>query len=106
MPHLPKTFRLGGAGLAMPRFRLPLANPSDDRPSAAVRGYDRRWQRIRGRILDAAPLCAECEARGMVVPATLVHHLRPLSAGGTHDNDNLQPLCGPCHAWAHGKGGR
>ena len=88
-----------GAGMVAHR-------PPESRPGAAVRGYDRRWRRIRERLLDAAPLCASCEARGDVVPAALVHHVRPIAEGGSHDLANLQPLCGPCHARAHAKGGR
>lgn len=33
-----------------------------------------------------------------------VHHLRPLSAGGTNDQSNLVVLCAECHGRAHKKG--
>lgn len=30
--------------------------------------------------------------------AAEVHHIVPLSAGGTHDESNLMALCKPCHS--------
>ncbi len=95
MPNAVPTFRLGGP--TPPRFAQ-----FDRRGSAASRGYDSRWERIREIILAAQPLCQSCKARGMVVPATLVHHLTPLAQGGTHHPDNLRPLCTSCHGRAHG----
>lgn len=68
------------------------------RPSAAVRGYDRTWQKLRLMHLRAYPLCVRCEESGMTVPATEVDHIRPLAHGGTHDADNLQSLCKSCHS--------
>lgn len=68
------------------------------RPSPSARGYDRRWQRIRRRILATSPLCVHCRADGRVTLATEVDHITPLRAGGTHTDDNLQPLCKSCHS--------
>lgn len=57
-----------------------------------------RWQRRRLRQLQAAPLCAMCHARGIVVPATVADHVVQ------HDGNvesfwygQLQSLCAPCH---------
>lgn len=63
----------------------------DPRPPASQRGYDRRWRRIRNAVLAEEPLCRHCAA------AVLVDHILPQPAG-THDRENLQPLCQQCHA--------
>ncbi len=64
----------------------------DRRPSAARRGYDRKWRRIRAQFIKAHPFCADCGA-----PTEEPHHIVPISEGGTHRWDNLVPLCGDCH---------
>ena len=71
----------------------------DTRPSAAGRGYDTRWRRIRAQFLKAHPLCCLCRR-----PATVPDH-HPLSrrelvaAGDPHPDAwrNLRPLCESCH---------
>ena len=63
------------------------------RKSAARRGYDRRWQRLRRYVLASEPLCRMCGA-----PATEVDHIVPKRLGGTDHPDNLQALCKRCHA--------
>lgn len=68
------------------------------RESAAKRGYDRRWQRLRLAYLRAHPLCVECQAEHRTTPATEVDHITPLRWGGTHDWSNLQALCKPHHS--------
>lgn len=60
---------------------------------AAQRGYDARWQKIRRRYLAQHPRCIDCG-----IKATLVDHIVPLQAGGTHSDANLQPMCASCHA--------
>jgi hypothetical protein len=59
--------------------------------------YDARWQRIRASVLGTEPLCRLCLSAGRTVPATVVDHIKPLQDGGTHQQDNLQPLCKRCH---------
>jgi 5-methylcytosine-specific restriction protein A len=53
-----------------------------------------------------------CLKNHKTTAATEVHHIRPLSRGGTHDEDNLMALCKPCHSqitadmddrWHHAK---
>lgn len=66
-----------------------------NRPSASERGYDADWQVIRARFLAEHPRCP-CGER-----ATLVHHIIPLAAGGTNDEDNLVALCASCHNKVH-----
>ena len=71
------------------------------RPSAARRGYGRRWQEARDAYLRAHPLCAECKRQGKVVTATCVDHIVPVS--GPDDpkfwaRSNWQSLCTPDHS--------
>ena len=69
------------------------------RGSAYDRGYTTHWQRYRDSYLRENPLCVHCHARGLVVEATVVDHIRPHrgNAGLFWDQDNHQPLCEPCH---------
>ena len=75
-----------------------------------TRGYDQHerygsaWRRIRDRHLAGHPLCEQCKERGRYVLATLVHHIRPISEGGTHDESNLMSLCVSCHERIHRRG--
>jgi 5-methylcytosine-specific restriction protein A len=59
--------------------------------------YDERWRRVRAQTLLAEPLCRLCLSAGKTVPATIVDHIVPLADGGTHAQNNLQPLCKRCH---------
>ena len=68
-------------------------NYDDKRQSAAKRGYDRRWQKVRKIKLITDPLCEHCGA-----VATEVDHITPLKRGGDNSMDNLQSLCKPCHS--------
>ena len=60
--------------------------------------YGRAWQRVRERFIAAHPLCERCKDRGKTTPAQEVHHIVPLSQGGTHDETNLMSLCTSCHS--------
>ena len=70
-----------------------------ERPSAAKRGYDARWRKIRKIKLAKDPFCEDPYGfhGEIVVPATLVDHIVPLSQGESHAMDNLQSLCNSCH---------
>lgn len=52
-------------------------------------------------------LCERCLAKGMIVPADIVHHKIPLTDENINDLsislswDNLQALCRQCHAEVH-----
>lgn len=74
------------------------------RGTAAQRGYDGRWQRVREMYLRQHPLCEVCEAEGRVTPATMVHHKQPIKAGGRAlDIENLMAVCVMCHNKIHSK---
>lgn len=69
-----------------------------ERDPASRKRYGRAWKRIRDRYIAAHPLCEECLKAGKVTPAEEVHHIKPLSRGGTHAEGNLMALCKPCHS--------
>lgn len=77
----------------------------DGRDRSAKRRYGRGWQRIRDRYIHAHPLCERCMAEGRYEKAEQVHHVLPLSEGGTHDESNLMSLCRECHARTHAERG-
>ena len=60
--------------------------------------YNGAWPAIRRRFIAAHPLCEMCRREGRVTAAAEVHHIVPLSAGGTHDESNLMALCKSCHS--------
>ena len=54
------------------------------------------WYRLRRSVLAEQPLCPECEARGLIEPATQVHHQNDNAADNTRSN--LIGLCASCHS--------
>jgi 5-methylcytosine-specific restriction protein A len=71
----------------------------DTRQSAARRGYDRRWARVRALKLRRDPVCERCGKK----IANVVHHLVPIEVDYTKrlEYDNLQSLCRECHEIVH-----
>lgn len=69
------------------------------RGTAASRGYDGAWKRLRDAHIHAHPLCARCEAQGLLTLATEVDHVQAVEVapGRRLDRSNLQSLCHPCH---------
>jgi 5-methylcytosine-specific restriction endonuclease McrA len=69
------------------------------RGSAAARGYDAAWRKLRAAKLAADPLCAWCLARGIVTAANTVDHIRPISERPDLRMvwGNLRSGCKPCH---------
>src|SRR5262245_7619658 len=58
----------------------------------------RRWRRIRQLQLNARPLCAICEVRGVVTPAVVADHAVPHGGDVTKFWTNpLISLCRSCH---------
>lgn len=68
------------------------------RDPAINKRYGAAWKRIRKRYITLHPLCEECQRQHRYTPATEVHHILPLSEGGTHDERNLMSLCHACHS--------
>ena len=69
--------------------------------------YDYRWKKIRRAYIAAHPLCEMCKREGRLTPAQEVHHVKPLSEGGTHATENLMALCTYHHSQVTAKeGGR
>lgn len=72
------------------------------------------WLRLRRDILSAHPLCENCQANGLITPATEVHHRVPVEYGTNlrekhrlmFDPRNLQALCHSCHVKVHTEMGR
>lgn len=63
--------------------------------------YGRAWKRIRDKYAAAHPLCEICLRNGRLTPVEEVHHILPISKGGTHAKDNLMSLCQSCHTKLH-----
>jgi 5-methylcytosine-specific restriction protein A len=85
----------GCSALVADGNRCPL-HKRGKRPSAASRGYDGTWRKIRARYLALNPLCAVClEDDDRVVSATVVDHITPHQGdvGLLRDPLNLQSLC-------------
>ena len=69
-----------------------------ERDPATRKRYGRTWKRIRDRYIAAHPLCQQCRKQEKLVAADEVHHIKPLSKGGTHAEENLMSLCTACHS--------
>ena len=63
--------------------------------------YGRAWKRIRDRYVRKHPLCEQCLKEGRYVAAEEVHHIVPLSEGGSNEEKNLMGLCRSCHEKIH-----
>lgn len=79
----------------------------DNRPCAAVRGYDARWNRLQKMYAKAYPLCEECLMVGKTTALDVVHHIKSVER---HPElrlawDNLRSLCRFHHDRAHGYDG-
>jgi 5-methylcytosine-specific restriction protein A len=90
--------------------RHPSTPAPDARPSAARRGYNHHWRKLRAATLAAeptahtGPLCVACLRQGIITPATDLDHIVPKRAGGADTPENLQPLCHACHSRKTGAG--
>lgn len=63
--------------------------------------YGRSWREVRERYVAAHPLCERCLQDGRLTPVEEVHHIKPVSQGGTNDPSNLMSLCQSCHTKIH-----
>ena len=64
------------------------------RPSAAKRGYDRHWRKLRIFIINREPICRICREQ----LTQEIDHIIRKADGGTDDLENLQGLCRECHS--------
>jgi 5-methylcytosine-specific restriction protein A len=92
-------------------FRPPVHQPSHGgaaaqrqahdrwRGSAASRGYDSAWRRLREAKLKADPLCWWCQSLGRLTAANTVDHIVPISERPDLRLvwSNLRSGCKPCH---------
>ena len=95
----------------LPRKPLLLADIRTKRYTTAKNGRllplnSEAWYRLRRGVLAEQPLCPECEARGVIEPATQVHHVNDNAMDNSRTN--LVGLCAPCHSrhTAHDMGKR
>lgn len=63
--------------------------------------YGGRWKKIRDRYVKQHPFCERCFKEGRLTPVAEVHHILPVSRGGTHAESNLMSLCQSCHNKIH-----
>lgn len=74
------------------------------RGTAAQRGYDSTWRKVRRMQLAAQPLCEDCRNMGGTTLATEVHHIVARRDGGSNEFDNLMSLCKSHHSQRTAKG--
>lgn len=78
-------------------------------PEFADRFYkSAAWKRCRASYLvSVGSLCERCLAKGLIVPATQVHHKIKLTPDNLNDpaitlnHDNMEALCMDCHQAEH-----
>ncbi len=79
-----------------------VAEYNAQRGSAASRGYDARWRKLRLMQLKSFPVCADPfgihKQQHAIVAATDVDHIVAKRDGGEDTLENLQSLCHACHS--------
>lgn len=71
------------------------------RGTTKERGYGSDWQKVRLYKLSQNPICEFRFPNICTGWAEHVHHVIPLSQGGTHDLKNLKASCMNCHMHHH-----
>jgi 5-methylcytosine-specific restriction protein A len=69
------------------------------RETAAERGYDANWAKVREIKLNTDPLCERCMVQGNDMAADLVHHKDHNPKNNREWN--LESLCDGCHREEH-----
>jgi len=71
---------------------------------------NKKYKKLRDWYMRENPLCVDCLFNGRSVPATELHHIRPISTGATEEErmqllmdwqHNFAPLCSECHDKRH-----
>jgi 5-methylcytosine-specific restriction protein A len=98
MPVRPPSHR--PQGWTPPVERRRLWERERERGSAAERGYDRNWQKLRLVILNRDPFCLFCQRENKLTASTQVDHIKPISERPDLrlDPANLRGLCESCHS--------
>jgi 5-methylcytosine-specific restriction enzyme A len=81
-----------------------VASRDANRPTAAARGYNRRWHEYSVQYRRQHPLCVACARRGIDALATVVDHTIAVSGPEDPrfwDPTNHQSLCRACHEAKH-----
>lgn len=102
MPKQPAFFRLNRSPTG--RYKTPKKAEVTSRryrEACDIRSSS-RWKKLQRLKIATDPICEDCNQR----PATQVHHITPLSEniGLAFDWDNLESVCGRCHAKKRRKG--
>lgn len=103
MPEMPKHHQNTSARLPMNRFgnrEVNIGQREDNRrESAHKRGYDRRWNGASKQYRRDNPLCAACDAVGIVAATEVTDHVIPPKGNMKlfWDKNNRQPCC----KWHH-----
>lgn len=69
--------------------------------------HSTRWQKLRKLKKIVSPFCEECEKRGIIKPAYIVHHKEWINEQNYQDNnvffnlENLESVCLECHNKIH-----
>jgi len=69
-----------------------------ERDSNTYKRYSNIWRKTRQLYIKQYPVCELCERKNLLIPVQEVHHIVPLSQGGTHNENNLMGLCKSCHS--------
>ena len=63
--------------------------------------YGTAWKKARDRHAARYPYCEQCYREGKITMMDEVHHIVPVSRGGTNEDSNLMSLCRSCHNKIH-----
>jgi len=76
-----------------------ILHKNEDKEKKIAIEYPADWDEIRKRILERDSFtCCNCQATNTILH---VHHVVPLTRGGTSIDSNLITLCEDCHKFIH-----
>jgi 5-methylcytosine-specific restriction enzyme A len=97
MPYNTPTFRPRGAPSRQDQRREYDRHRRKAKPWRAFYSTP-QWQARRAAQLTSKPVCERCEVRGVIVAATVAHHVMPHRGDWTlFITGELQSVCKPCH---------